>query len=126
MAKAKKRVAKRKKGSIRGKARVKPMRRNARKHTTVGWTKSKVRRTGTKAANDAHVKLEGMDLDHRIAAVAADVKSKRDEYRSIEPYELASLLGVPNARISSGDWEERIWYVPHQSVEDVFSQWDEG
>jgi hypothetical protein len=43
-------------------------------------TKSSVRRAGTKAASDAHAELEAMSLDGRIAAVAADVRSKRDEY----------------------------------------------
>jgi hypothetical protein len=42
-------------------------------------------------------KLEDMPLADRIAAVAADVDSKWDEFRSIDTHELASLLGIVDA-----------------------------
>jgi hypothetical protein len=37
------------------------------------------------------------DLTKRIAAVAVDVGSKRDEYRLIDPHKLAWLLGINDA-----------------------------
>jgi hypothetical protein len=64
------------------------------KKTTAKKAKSKIPRVGAKAASDAHAKLEAMSLAERIAAVAIDVASKRDEYRSIDRHELAGLLGV--------------------------------
>jgi hypothetical protein len=47
--------------------------------------------------NKALQKLEDMPLADRIAAVAADVDSKRDEFQSIEGHALASLLGIDDA-----------------------------
>ena len=46
-----------------------------------------------KTEDKALQKLEDMPLADRIAAVAADVDSKRDEFRSIDAHELASFLG---------------------------------
>jgi hypothetical protein len=51
-----------------------------------------------------------MSLAERIAAVAADVDSKRDEYRSIDSHELASLLGIE--RLPGGDGWEFVWFIP--------------
>ena len=47
-----------------------------------------------KMADDARSKLDAITLAERIAAVAADRNSKRDEYRSIASHELADLLGI--------------------------------
>jgi len=58
--------------------------------------------------SDAQAKLEDMSLDECIAAVAVDVASKRDEYRSIEPYQLAELLGIGDAHKPGGDWSFRL------------------
>ncbi len=49
-------------------------------------------------SESARSKLEAMPLKGRIAAVAADVHSKRDEYRSILPTQLVDLLGVPYSK----------------------------
>jgi hypothetical protein len=70
-------------------------------------------------------KLEAMDVNARIAVVADDVESRRDEYRSIEPYDLADLLGAPAAlQPANGDWDFT-WYVPRPSIEDLF-YWHDG
>ena len=55
-------------------------------------------------ADKALKKLENMPLADRIVAVAADVDSKRDEFRSIDAHELASLLGIDDAWSPGGDW----------------------
>jgi hypothetical protein len=67
----------------------------------------------------AQSKLEEMSLPKRIAAVAADVDSKRDEYRSIDRHELASLLGIGDADKPGGDWNF-VWYIPRVPIEDIF------
>jgi hypothetical protein len=46
-----------------------------------------------------------MPLAERIAAVATDVDSKRDEYRSIDPYKMMSLLGISDASRPGRDWK---------------------
>lgn len=71
----------------------------------------------------ARAKLEAMSLDSRIAAVAADVASKRDEYRKIECFDLASLLGIDDARELQGDWRY-VWYIPRISSEEICERWD--
>jgi hypothetical protein len=65
--------------------------------------KSKIQRAGTKAVGDAQAKLEAKSPDERIATLAADVQSKRDD-RSIESRRLALLLGIDDAYHSGGDW----------------------
>jgi hypothetical protein len=40
-------------------------------------------------------KLLSMSLPERVAAVADDVKTGRDEFRQIDPHELAEILDVP-------------------------------
>ena len=85
---------------------------------TAKRAKSTVRIADPKAVSDAHAKLEAMTLTERIAAVAADVASKRDEYRSIDRHELASLLGVGDARCPGGEWDF-VWFIPHMSIEDI-------
>ena len=77
------------------------------------------------APNSAHAKLEMMPLAERIAAVAADVDTKRDEYRSIDSHELASLLGIGDAYSPGGDWDS-VHFVPHVPVKDILLQWDGG
>jgi hypothetical protein len=69
--------------------------------------------------DDPLAKLKAMDIRGRIAAVADDVNSKRDEYRSIEPYELAGLLGIDDAHVPGGSWDF-VWYVPRSSIADIF------
>jgi hypothetical protein len=128
MAKAKKRITVRKKGSKRGKATTKPASKTA-KRTPAKKSKSKVRRVGTEVVTDAHAKLEAMSADgdatsECIAAVAVDVASKRDEYRSIGPYDLAELLGIDDAGQPGADWG-LVWFVPRLSVRDILLQWDE-
>lgn len=71
----------------------------------------------------ARATLEAMSVDSRIAAVAADVASKRDEYREIECFDLASLLGIDNARELQGEWKY-VWYIPRISSEEICEQWD--
>jgi hypothetical protein len=124
MAKAKKRVAVRKKSSKRGKATNKSARKNKAKRTLVKNSKSKVRRVGRpKVVIDARAKLEALSLAERIAAVEVDVASKRDEYRSIEPHELALLLDIGDAYQPGGDWVS-VWFVPYVPIEDIFNMWD--
>jgi hypothetical protein len=80
-----------------------------------------------KFKQDAHLskkddplsKLKAMDIRGRIVAVADDVDSKRDEYRSIEAYELASLLGIDDAHVPGSGWDF-VWYVPRSSIADIF------
>ena len=103
----------------RNKATAKPARRYKAKRRPTKKTKSKVRRANTKLVTDAHVQLEVMSLDERIAAVADDVASKRDEYRSINPHELASLLGV-DASHPDGHWNF-VWFVPRVPVECILA-----
>ena len=73
---------------------------------------------------DAQAKLEEMSLDERIAAVAADVASKRDEYRSIKSYELAELLGITDAEQPAGDWGFTS-YVEPREIQDMLEEGDE-
>ncbi len=102
----------------RGKAATKFARENKMKHPSAKVRKSKVRRVTTKPVTDPRSQLEAMPLVERIAAVAADVHSKRDKYRSIESHELALLLGIGNAYRPGGDWKF-VWYIPHVPIEDV-------
>jgi hypothetical protein len=44
-------------------------------------------------------------LDARIAAIAEDVRSKKDQYRGIDPHELAELLGIDTSRHPDRDWD---------------------
>src|SRR5262249_25561285 len=60
-------------------------------------------------------RLEAMTLTKRIAAVAMDVGSKRDEYRLIDPHGLASLLGIDDADKPGGDWKF-VWNVTPRKV----------
>jgi hypothetical protein len=55
-------------------------------------------------SDDPKAKLEEISLAECIAAVAADVASKRDEYRSIDPYDLAYLLGIYDAKLPGKGW----------------------
>jgi hypothetical protein len=74
--------------------------------------------------SDAQDKLKEMSLAERIAAVAADIESKRDEFRSIGPYELAELLGIGDADQPGGDWGF-VWYAAPRTVEDIFAVEDD-
>jgi hypothetical protein len=64
-----------------------------------------------------------MDVDARISAIADDVEPHRDEYRSIEPYDLAELLGAKAHShltvIGTGH------YVARPSIEELF-YWGDG
>jgi hypothetical protein len=75
-------------------------------------------------ADKALKKLEDMPLADRIAAVAADVDSKQDEFRSIDAHELASLLGIVDAEHPGGGWNFE-WFIPRVPVDDILDQWDE-
>jgi hypothetical protein len=110
MAKAKKRFAAHGNSSKRGGASAKPARKNKAKRTPSTKSKSKLQRVRTEVGSDRHAKLETMTLAKRIAAVAVDVASKRDEYRSIDPHDLAWLLGIDDANKPGGDWKF-IWNV---------------
>jgi hypothetical protein len=72
----------------------------------------------------ARAKLEAMPLNDRIAAVAADVESKRDEYRNMEPEDLVDLLGVAvsedrfGAYIPDGTWD-LTYYVINKTFDDL-------
>ena len=67
-------------------------------------------------AADAVSKLLSMSLPERIAAVAQDVQTRRDEYRQIKPHELAEILDVPQPEMPAG-WDLTS-YAETQSVED--------
>jgi hypothetical protein len=130
MAKAKKRIAARKKSSKRGNSTPKPARKMAKRTTgkksaiTETWVfGSKVRHVNEKAASDAYAKLEAMSLDERIAAVAADVHSKRDEYRSIESRQLVLLLDI-DAYHPDGTWNF-VGFVPRVPVRNILLEWNE-
>jgi hypothetical protein len=50
-------------------------------------------------------KLLSMPLAERISVVAKDVRTRRDEFRDINPHDLAEALGVPDSgQPTSGDW----------------------
>jgi hypothetical protein len=68
-------------------------------------SKFELQRVGTEVASDLHARLEAMTLAKRIAALAVDVESKRDEYRLIDPHEPASLLGIDDADKPGGNWK---------------------
>jgi len=78
----------------------------------------------TKLVTDAQANLEDMSLAECIAAVAVDVASKRDEYRSIDPDDLAGFLGIDDADNPGPDWSF-VWFVPRLSVMDILLQWSE-
>jgi len=75
-------------------------------------------------ADKALQKLEAMPLADRIAAVAADVDSKQDEFRSIDAHELASLLGIEDAWKPSADWSFS-WFVKREPVDSILDRWGE-
>jgi hypothetical protein len=69
-------------------------------------------------------KLKDMRLADRIAAVAADVDSKQDEFRSIDAHELANLLGIEDAERPGDDWNFG-WFILRVPVDDILDQWNE-
>ena len=69
-------------------------------------------------------KLQDMPLADRIAAVAADVDSKQNEFRSIDAEELASLLGIEDVAHPGDDWNFG-WFILRVPVDDILDQWDE-
>ena len=115
MAKAKKLSAMRGKSSKRGKVSTKPDRKNKAKRPLAKKSKFKFQRASTEVASDLHARLEAMTFSKRIAAVAVDVISKRDEYRLIDPHELAWLLGIDDADKPGGDWKF-VWNVTPRRV----------
>jgi hypothetical protein len=75
MAKAKKRVAARKKSSKRGKASAKPARKMAAKHATPKKAKSKVQRMGMSAKKPAAKKKRPPETAERRQAVEMPVET---------------------------------------------------
>jgi hypothetical protein len=75
MAKAKKRVAARKKSSKRGKASAKPARKMAAKHATPKKAKSKVQRVGMSAKKPAAKKKRSPETAERRQAVKMPVET---------------------------------------------------
>jgi hypothetical protein len=114
MAKAKKRGAKREQSSKRPRASSKPGRKYEAKRTSMKKSKLEVQRVGTEVASDPHARLEAMTLAKR-SAFAVDVGSRRDEYRLIDPHELARLLGIDDADKPGGDWKF-VWNVTPRRV----------
>ena len=84
MAKAKKRVATRKKSSKRGKARAKPARKKAAKRTTSKQAKSKVRRAGSGAPKPAIKKKRPPKTAARKAPRKAPRNQKVVEVPAVE------------------------------------------
>jgi hypothetical protein len=72
MAKAKKRVATRKKSSKRGKASAKPARKKATKRTAPTKAKSKVRRAGKTATKPAALKKSVRKAQREVAQVPVE------------------------------------------------------
>ena len=74
--------------------------------------------------NRARPVLEGLNCGDRIATISADVASKRDEFRSIEPKDLMDLLGVPTSEdkfgscIAGNEWD-RTYYVINRTFDDL-------
>jgi hypothetical protein len=60
---------------------------------------------------ESYNRLEALDLNARLQAVADDVESRRDEFRTIEPHDLAELLEVPSSRSPGEGWSFTS-YVP--------------
>ena len=89
--------------------------KNEAKRTPAKKSKFKVQRVGTEVASEPHARLEAMTLTKRITEVAVDVGSKRDEYRLIDPHELAWLLGIDDADKPGGDWKF-VWNVTPRRV----------
>ena len=112
MAKANKRIAAHKIGS---KSTARPARKNKVKRTPSTKSRSKLQRVGREVGSDRYARLEAMTLAKRIAAVAVDVASKRDEYRSIDPHDLAWLLGIDDANKPGGNWKF-IWNVTPRKI----------
>jgi hypothetical protein len=75
MAKAKKRVAARKKGSKRGKPSAKPARKMAAKHATPKKAKSKVRRAGMSATKPVAKKKRPPETAERRQLVEMPVET---------------------------------------------------
>lgn len=66
-------------------------------------------------------KLLSMSLPERIAAVEDDVSSRRDEYASIAPHDLADALGVQQPERPADGWGFAT-YAEVQSVEEQADQ----
>jgi hypothetical protein len=77
MAKAKKRIAARKKSSKRGKASAKPARKMAAKHATPKKAKSKVQRAGTSAKKPAAKKKRPPETAERRQVAEMPVETTR-------------------------------------------------
>ena len=59
-----------------------------------------------------------MPLAERIAAVARDVRTKRDNFRQIAPHELAEALGVPELERPTDEQWSFTSYAWKQSLEE--------
>lgn len=64
--------------------------------------------------------LLAMPLDQRIAAVAKDVRSKRDRYASIDSFDLASALGVEQPE------QPAEWIFTHYAKKQTLEQYAHG
>ena len=69
--------------------------------------------------------LLSMPLAEPIAAVANDVRTRRDEFREIDPHDLAEALGVPDSsRPTDHDWFF-INYAEKQTLEEYGENFSE-
>ena len=65
----------------------------------------KMKTSTTKSVpSDPLRKLLAMPIAERIAAIARDVRTKRDEFRNVNPHELADALGVDQPESPTNDW----------------------
>jgi len=69
--------------------------------------------------SDAQVKLDSMVVGDRVTAVAEDVQSRRDAYRSIKSWVLADLLGVPNPEHPDGSWNFKFIVARIPLIEEI-------
>lgn len=65
-------------------------------------------------------RLAAMPLESRLACIAGDVASRRDEFAAIPAYQLAELVGVCPIDVPDGSWG-RAWYVDRRPVDEICS-----
>ena len=68
-------------------------------------------------ADKAKEFLNKISLEERIAAVAEDLASGKKRFASIEPHDLAELLGVPQPEQPDNSWSLTI-YAERQTLEE--------
>lgn len=76
----------------------------SKKHVKKPSTRRPPRRRPKGRPREALAKLLSMSLENRVAAVAKDVKSRRDEYAGVDPFDLARALDVPEPESPNGEW----------------------